>query len=46
MGIDFQGLDRTIDVHIKNIRKKIEEDTRNPKYILTVTKIGYKFGGD
>ena len=46
MGIDFQGFDRTIDVHIKNIRKKIEEDTRNPKYVLTVTKIGYKFGGD
>ncbi|MBU3144718.1 response regulator transcription factor [Clostridium sp. CF012] len=46
MGIDFQGFDRTIDVHIKNIRKKIEEDTRNPKYILTVTKIGYKFGSD
>ena len=46
MGIDFQGYDRTIDVHIKNIRKKIEEDSRNPKYILTVTRIGYKFGGD
>ncbi|MGK0467501.1 MAG: DNA-binding response OmpR family regulator [Clostridium sp.] len=46
MGIDFQGFDRTIDVHIKNIRKKIELDTRNPKYILTVTRIGYKFGGD
>jgi len=46
MGIDFQGFDRTIDVHIKNIRKKIEEDSRNPKYIITVTRIGYKFGGD
>jgi DNA-binding response OmpR family regulator len=46
MGIDFQGFDRTIDVHIKNIRKKIEEDSRNPKYIVTVTRIGYKFGGD
>jgi DNA-binding response OmpR family regulator len=46
MGIDFQGFDRTIDVHIKNIRKKIEVDSRNPKYILTVTRIGYKFGGD
>jgi DNA-binding response OmpR family regulator len=46
MGIDFQGFDRTIDVHIKNIRKKIEEDSRNPKYVLTVTRIGYKFGGD
>ncbi|WP_298838017.1 response regulator transcription factor [Clostridium sp.] len=46
MGIDFQGFDRTIDVHIKNIRKKIEVDSRNPKYIITVTRIGYKFGGD
>ncbi|URZ00424.1 response regulator transcription factor [Clostridium felsineum] len=45
-GIDFDGTDRTIDVHIKNIRKKIEKDTRNPKYIITVTKLGYKFGGD
>lgn len=45
-GIDFEGYDRTIDVHIKNIRKKIEEDTRNPKYIITVTRVGYKFGGD
>ena len=46
MGIDFQGFDRTIDVHIKNIRKKIEVDSRNPKYIVTVTRSGYKFGGD
>ena len=46
MGIDFQGFDRTIDVHIKNIRKKIEEDSRNPKYIVTVTRMGYKFGGE
>jgi DNA-binding response OmpR family regulator len=45
-GLDFNGYDRTIDVHIKNIRKKIEEDTKNPKYIITVTKAGYKFGGD
>jgi DNA-binding response OmpR family regulator len=45
-GIDFEGFDRTIDVHIKNIRKKIEEDSKNPKYILTVTKLGYKFGGE
>ena len=46
LGVDFDGVDRTIDVHIKNIRKKIEEDTKNPKYILTVFKLGYKFGGD
>ncbi|GAA0761047.1 response regulator transcription factor [Clostridium sartagoforme] len=45
-GMDFDGYDRTIDVHIKNIRKKIEEDTRSPKYIITVTKVGYKFGGE
>lgn len=45
-GVDFEGYDRTVDVHIKNIRKKIEEDTRNPKYIITVMKAGYKFGGE
>jgi len=45
-GEDYGGFDRTIDVHIKNIRKKIEEDTKSPKYILTVTKAGYKFGGE
>jgi len=45
-GVDFEGFDRTIDVHIKNLRKKIEENSKEPKYILTVTKAGYKFGGD
>jgi DNA-binding response OmpR family regulator len=45
-GADFAGFDRTIDVHIKNIRKKIEVDTKNPKYVVTVLKVGYKFGGD
>lgn len=45
-GTDFGGYDRTIDVHIKNIRKKIEADTRNPKYVVTVMKVGYKFGGE
>jgi len=44
-GEDFSGFDRTIDVHIKNIRKKIETDTKNPKYVVTVMKAGYKFGG-
>ncbi len=46
MGIDFDGFDRTIDVHIKNLRKKIEEDTKNPKFIKTVTGIGYKLDGE
>lgn len=45
-GVDFNGYDRTIDVHIKNIRKKIEKDTKNPKYVMTVMKAGYKFGGE
>lgn len=44
-GIDFNGSDRTVDVHIKNIRKKIEDNPKAPKYIITATKVGYKFGG-
>ena len=45
-GIDFEGSDRGIDVHIKNLRKKIEEDSKSPRYIITVTKIGYKIGDE
>jgi len=45
-GLDFDGSDRIIDVHIKNLRKKIEEDSKAPRYIVTVTKIGYKFGDE
>jgi DNA-binding response OmpR family regulator len=45
LGYDYDGFDRTIDVHIKNLRAKIEEDNKRPKYILTVFGIGYKFGG-
>lgn len=45
MGDDFYGLDRIIDSHIKNIRQKIETDSKNPRYILTVHGMGYKFGG-
>ncbi|MDF2503592.1 response regulator transcription factor [Clostridium sp.] len=45
-GIDFEGSDRTIDVHIKNLRKKIEDNSKVPKYIITVVKAGYKFGGE
>lgn len=43
---DFEGFDRTIDSHIKNLRQKIEEDPRNPQYILTVYGVGYRFGGE
>jgi DNA-binding response OmpR family regulator len=44
-GYDYEGFDRTIDTHIKNIRQKLEDDPKNPDYILTVYGVGYKFGG-
>lgn len=45
LGYDFEGYDRTIDAHIKNIRHKIEEDPRDPSYIKTVYGVGYRFIG-
>ena len=42
-GDDVESFERAIDAHVKNIRRKIEPDTRNPRYILTVYGIGYKF---
>lgn len=42
-GYDYYGETRTVDVHIRNLRKKIEEDDSNPIYIKTVRGIGYKF---
>src|SRR5437763_1611758 len=41
-GVDIDALQRAIDAHVKNIRRKIERDTRNPRYILTVYGVGYK----
>jgi len=46
LGEDFNGYDRTIDTYIKNIRQKIEPDPKNPKYILTIHGVGYRFGGE
>lgn len=46
LGIDYDGFDRTIDSHIKNLRSKIEDDSSNPTYIITVRGTGYKFGGE
>ncbi len=43
---DFDGFDRTIDSHIKNLRSKIETDSTNPIYIVTVRGVGYKFNGE
>lgn len=45
MGYDFDGFDRTIDVHVLNLRRKIESDPSHPKYIKTVYGVGYRFGG-
>lgn len=45
-GDDFDSFDRVIDNHIKNLRQKIEDDTKSPVYILTIRGLGYKFGGD
>ncbi len=46
LGEDYQGFDRTIDTHIKNLRQKIETDPKNPLYILTLHGVGYRFGGE
>lgn len=44
MGEEYEGFDRTIDSHVKNLRQKIETDTKYPQYILTAHGLGYKFG--
>lgn len=45
-GYDFEGFERTVDVHIKNLRKKIELDPKKPTHIKTVYGVGYKFNED
>ncbi|MBT6812800.1 MAG: response regulator transcription factor [Anaerolineae bacterium] len=42
-GTSFEGVERTIDVHIRNLRTKIEPDPTNPRYIETVFGVGYRF---
>jgi len=44
-GIYYEGYERSVDTHIKNLRKKIETDSRQPDFIVTVFGMGYKFGG-
>lgn len=46
LGDDYEGFDRTIDTHIKNLRQKIEVNPKSPEYILTVHGVGYRFGGE
>jgi len=42
-GFDYEGLERTLDVHVMNLRKKIEPNPNQPTYIQTVYGVGYKF---
>ncbi len=43
-GYDYEGYERTIDAHVKNLRRKLGDDPRDPRYVVTVTGVGYKFG--
>ncbi|MFZ0546457.1 MAG: response regulator transcription factor [Candidatus Promineifilaceae bacterium] len=45
-GIAYDGFDRSIDAHVKNLRRKLEPDPADPQYILTVYGVGYKFADE
>ncbi|MEW6600096.1 MAG: response regulator transcription factor [Nitrospirota bacterium] len=45
LGYQFEGYERSIDAHIKNIRQKIEDDPREPSFIITIYGVGYRFSG-
>jgi DNA-binding response OmpR family regulator len=45
-GTSFEGMARTIDVHIRNLRSKIEPDSDNPHYVETIFGVGYRFRSD
>jgi two-component system alkaline phosphatase synthesis response regulator PhoP len=42
-GVAYDGFDRSVDAHIKNLRRKLEPDLSEPRYVLTVFGVGYKF---
>lgn len=42
-GVSFESYERAIDAHVKNIRRKLESDPRQPRYVLTVHGVGYRF---
>ena len=46
LGYQFEGYERSVDAHIKNLRQKIEQDSRKPEFIKTVYGIGYLFAGE
>ena len=43
LGYDFEGYERTIDSHVKNLRAKLGDDPRNPRWLYTVHGVGYRF---
>ncbi len=45
-GVAYDGYDRSVDSHIKNLRRKIEVDLTNPQYIQTVYGVGYRFNDE
>jgi two-component system, OmpR family, alkaline phosphatase synthesis response regulator PhoP len=45
LGFEYEGMERTLDSHIKNLRRKIEPDTKRPAYIETVYGVGYRLSG-
>jgi DNA-binding response OmpR family regulator len=45
-GFDHYALDRTVDVHVMNLRRKIEQKANDPRYLLTVYGVGYKMAAD
>lgn len=44
-GYDYEGMERTVDVHIMNLRRKIEPEPGKPRYIISVPGVGYRFEG-
>jgi len=46
LGPDFQGLERTIDVHVSNLRRKLEPEPSAPRFLRTVIGAGYRLGGE
>jgi DNA-binding response OmpR family regulator len=46
LGGEFDGFDRAIDNHVKNLRQKIEDNSKSPDYIMTAHGLGYRFGGE
>ena len=43
-GSDYEGYERTIDAHVKNLRRKLGDDPRRPRFVVTVPGVGYKLG--